>query len=94
MEELKKKLNELKNELDKDERVKKIKELNKKINNDKELLDLLDRYHKGEINLKDKILKNELFREYKEEETELNILILEINKKKKKIKKGKGHCQI
>ena len=92
MKELEEKVEELKKELEKDKRVKKIKELNKKLKKDQELLGLLERYHQGEINLKGEILKNKLFQEYKVEETELNLLILEINQRLKKIQKKKGIC--
>ena len=92
MKELEEKVEEFKKELEKDQRVKKIKELNKKLEKDQDLMTLLKRYHSGEVNLKGEILKNKLFQEYKIEETELNLLILEINQKLKKIKPRKGIC--
>ena len=43
--------------------------------------------------LKEEITSNELYKEYKKAETELNILILQINSKLKKIS-NKGKCGI
>ena len=72
--------------------VKDIKELNKKIDNDKELSSLLKKYNEYPTKeLKEEIMNNKLFREYKIKETDLNILILEINKRLKDISK-KGGC--
>ena len=43
--------------------------------------------------LKKKILANKLFNNYKEKETDLNILILELNRKLKEIS-DKGKCNL
>ena len=87
------KMDNLIESLDSSTLVKDIKELNKKIEEDKNLSKLLEDYSKYPTKeLKEKIMDNELFREYKVKETDLNILILEINKKLKNISK-KGGCQ-
>lgn len=92
METLFEKIEILKKEIEKDKRVVKIKELNKKVAKDKELIELIKSYntYKDE-KTKKQILENKLFRQYKEAETDLNILILEINKKLKTIT-NKGKC--
>ena len=92
METLIEKVNELKDSLSNTKEVLDIKELNKEIKKDKKLLELLNEYHlypKEET--KKQILNNELFRKYKEKETDLNILILKINKELKQITK-KDKC--
>ena len=92
METLIEKVNELKDSLSNTKEVLDIKELNKEIKKDKKLIDLLNEYHlypKEET--KKQILNNELFRKYKEKETDLNILILKINKELKQITK-KDKC--
>lgn len=92
METLIEKVNELKDSLSNTKEVLDIKELNKEIKKDKKLLELLNEYHlyPKEENKK-QILNNELFRKYKEKETDLNILILKINKELKQITK-KDKC--
>ena len=92
METLIEKVNELKDSLSSTKEVLDIKELNEKIKKDKKLLSLLNEYHlypKEET--KKQILDNELFRKYKEKETDLNILILKINSELKQITK-KDKC--
>ena len=92
METLIEKVNELKDSLSSTKEVLDIKELNKEIKKDKKLLSLLNEYHlypKEET--KKQILDNELFRKYKEKETDLNILILKINSELKQITK-KDKC--
>lgn len=92
MEELIEKVEALKEELNENVSVKKIKELNKKLEKDKELLQDIEKYqYTKDINLKNKIMNNDLFKEYKEEETEINFIILEINKRLKQIN-NKGKC--
>ena len=92
MEELIEKVENLKNELDKTEPIVNIKKLNKKIKEDKELRTLLEKYKStNNINVKEKIMSNELFKKYKEEETNINFIILEINKRLKEIN-SKGKC--
>ena len=92
METLIEKVNELKESLSNTKEVLDIKELNEEIKKDKKLLSLLNEYHlypKKET--KKQILDNELFRKYKEKETDLNILILKINSELKQITK-KDKC--
>ena len=92
METLIEKVNELKDSLSNTKEVLDIKELNKEIKKDKKLIELLNEYHlypKEET--KKQILNNELFRKYKEKETDLNILILKINSELKQITK-KDKC--
>ncbi len=92
MKELIEKVEALKEELNENASVKKIKELNKKIDSDKELLKDIEKYkYSKDINLKNKIMSNSLFKEYKAEETEINFIILEINKRLKQIN-NKGKC--
>lgn len=94
MEELLKKIEQLKKEISKDKRVIEIKRLNEKLNQEKSIIDLIEKYNiTKDENIKKKILENQLFREYKQAETELNILILEINKELKTIT-NKGKCSL
>ena len=76
----------LKKELDKSVEVKDIKKYNKIISKDRELLDEVVKYN-GTMNndIKNKIIGNKNFLLYKEKETNLNFLILDINSKLKKI---------
>lgn len=94
MEKLIEVVDNLKKSLDRHEKIIKIKELNKKIKNDKELISLIEKYKlvKDE-KIKDKINNNDLFREYKLSENEVNFLILEINAKLKEIT-NKGKCSL
>ena len=92
METLIEKVNELKDALSNTKEVLDIKELNKEIKKDKKLLELLNEYYLyPREDLKKQILDNELFRKYKEKETDLNILILKINSELKQITK-KDKC--
>ena len=72
--------------------VKKIKKLNEEIIQDKELIKLVEEYNRtnSEI-IKKQIMSNELFQKYKVLETDLNVIILEINSKLKQIN-DKGKC--
>lgn len=88
------KIDKLKEILDKEDSVIRIKELNKKVQQDSNLVDLLSKYHHTKDDkLKQEILNSSLFREYKKQEAELNLLILEINSKLKQITK-KDKCQL
>ena len=79
MEELIEKVEILKDELDKNKSIVNIKKLNKKIMEDKELITLLEKYkNTNNINVKEEIMSNELFKKYKEEETNINFIILEV----------------
>lgn len=92
MEDLIDKVENLKEALNDTKQVKEIKDINKLIMNDKELLELIKKYNETQDeDIKTKILDNELFKDYKDKETELNILILEINSKLKEIS-NKGKC--
>lgn len=92
MEELIEKVEILKDELDKNKSIVNIKKLNKKIMEDKELITLLEKYkNTNNINVKEEIMSNKLFKKYKEEETNINFIILEINKRLKEIN-SKGKC--
>lgn len=94
MEKLIEKIENLKNELDKTPDIKKVKDLNEKIRKDKELLKLLEEYKNyPKEETKNKIQNNKLFKEYKESETDINILILQINKKLNEIS-NKGKCDL
>ena len=80
METLIEKVNELKTSLSNTKEVLDIKELNEEIKKDKKLIELLNEYHMyPKEETKKQILDNELFRKYKEKETDLNLLILKIN---------------
>ena len=59
---------------------------------DKELLKDIEEYNRRpKEELKNKIINNSLFREYKHSEAECNFIILEINKRLKEIN-NKGKC--
>ncbi len=92
MEKLIEKVEELKSCLDECDIVKDLNDLGNKIYNDKELLKLLNDYsNRPNDELKRNIMNNPLFQEYKDRETDLNILILQINKELKKIN-SKDKC--
>ncbi len=94
MEELLEKVANLKKELDNTKEVKEIIRLNDKMKNNQELLNKIKQYQETrKESLKEEIYSNELYQEYKKAETNLNILILEINSKLKKIT-NKGKCNI
>ena len=92
MEEIIEKTENLIKVLDQDERILRIKDLNKKIKKDEKLCRKLEDYKiSNKENLKAEIINNSLFREYKKAETDINVLIFEINSKLKEIKE-KGQC--
>ena len=92
MKELIEKVENLKKELDNSKEVKHIKELNYKINDNKEFISLIEKYNETQDeSIKEQIINNEFFREYKLSENEINYIILEINSKLKQISK-KGSC--
>ena len=86
-EELEKKLDNLIDLLDKDERIITINELKNKIGNDSMFLEKinklkeLDKYSNEYIELKKELYINNDFVSFKELENEINYLILEINNK-------------
>ncbi len=92
MNELMEKVDNLIDSIDNTKQVKDIKDINKLIMEDEGLLDLIKRYNETQDeNLKKEIINNKLFKDYKEKETELNVLILDINSKLKDIS-NKGKC--
>jgi len=92
MEKLIEKVENLKEALDEDNRVLAIKKLNNQIKNNPDLQNKINEYkiHPSE-ELKKEIYDIVLYKNYKKAETEINILIMEINKKLKEISK-KGQC--
>ena len=92
MDKLMNEMDNLISEIDNCKIINTIKEIEDKVYNDKELMSLLDKY---KINpndkLKTEIISNSLFQEYKIKETDLNIFIMEINKRLKTINE-KGLC--
>ena len=94
MKKLIEKVENLKQSLEQEQEVLEIKRLNKKIQDNKELSDLIRRYHLEQTeDLKQEIIKDPLFREYKEQETNLNLLIFKINNELKKIN-AKDKCSL
>lgn len=94
MEELLDKIEKLKEELDKEEKIILIKKQLEIIMKNKELINKINNYKKNNNEeLKHEIYKNKDFIKYKELENEINLLIFEINSKLKKISK-KGNCKI
>ena len=92
MEKLYEKLDNLKEVLNETETIIKLKEITEKVMQDKELLKQIEDYnYTKDERIKDKILNNQTFREYKHQEAELNLLILEINSKLKEMTK-KDKC--
>lgn len=90
MNELIEKVENLKQSISELDKIKEIKELNKEIIKDKELLKKIEEYNRTQDEkLKKEIINNELFKKYKVLETDINVLILEINSKLKQINKDK-----
>lgn len=94
MEELIRQVANLKESLNNTTEVKTIIELNKTLATSKELQEKITNY-KERINdsLKAEICQDEFYQKYKAAETDLNILILKINKELKKIN-SKGKCNL
>ena len=91
MNELMELVENFKKSLDNTKEVQEIKEYNKKISKDKDLLSKIKKYNDTkDESLKKEILSNKLFNEYKEKEIDFNILILKINKELKRISTKKG----
>ena len=90
-EEIEVKLDNLINSLDKDSRIININELKDKLTNNKELINKisklkeLDVYSDEYKKLKKELFDNEDFVSFKELETEINYLILEINSRLKEL---------
>lgn len=92
MNELIDKVDNLKKALDEAKEIIKLKEINELIMKDKELLKDIEEYNlKHDEQIKNRIINNKLFREYKHSEAECNYIILEINKRLKEIN-NKGKC--
>lgn len=80
-------------ELDSSSLVLNLKEVLNKVKKDKELVKLLEEYNTyPKEDIKNEIIKNKTFQEFKIKETELNLFIMEINQKLKTISK-KGKCK-
>lgn len=93
MEELLEKIDNLKTSLNNEEVIIRINKLNKEVEKDKNLLNLINEYKlNNKESIKKEIYNNELFKKYKESETDLNLLIMSINTKLKEINKGRK-CQ-
>ena len=94
MEELYIRIDNLLKALNNSKEVEEIKKYNELINNDKDLLFNIKKYKEtNDIRLKEKILSNKLFKEYKDKEIDLNVLIMQINNKLKEIS-DKGKCSL
>ena len=94
MEKLLEKIENLKQELNKKEEIQEIKKLNLQLKEHEQLLNKIKLYNQTrKEQLKDEIYTDEIYQQYKAAETNLNILILEINAKLKKIN-SKGKCNI
>ena len=94
MEKIIEKVERLKNALDEEQVVIDLKKLNSEIKTDEELNKLLTEYHNSPSEtLRNNLIQNSKIRKYKEKETELNILILEINSNLKQITK-KDKCSL
>lgn len=94
MNELIEKVDNLKQSISKLDKIKEIKELNKEIIKDKELLKQIEEYNRTQDEkIKQEIVNNSLFKKYKVLETDINVLILEINSKLKQIN-DKGKCGV
>ena len=87
-------MEKVKNALDNTTEVKEIKELNKVIMEDKELLEDIKKYNETQDEkIKERICNHKLFRNYKEKETDLNLLILRMNQKLKEIEIEEKECR-
>ena len=94
MNELIEKVDNLKQSISELDKIKEIKELNKEIIKDKELLKQIEEYNRTQDEkIKQEIVNNSLFKKYKALETDINVLILEINSKLKQIN-DKGKCGV
>lgn len=92
MEELYELVENLKSYLDNLDDIKNIKDINKNLSKDKELLNKIELYRNNkDINLKKEILSNKDFKEYKRLESNINLLILEINSKLKELVPRRNH---
>ena len=91
MDELIIKVNNLIDTINNSDIVREVKKYNDKVMSDESLLKLLEEYNNTkDEKIKEKIISNELFREYKLKETDLNIMIMSINQKLKTISKERS----
>ena len=94
MEELLEEIDDLKKALDETSVIKELKEYNKKIQNEKDLLEKINKYQLTmNERIKEEIINNILFREYKKKETNVNLLIMDINQRLKKINPKGRECK-
>ena len=94
MNDLMEKVDNLITSIDSTKQVEEIKKINEEIMKDEDLLEIISKYNvTQDEELKKKIISNKLFNDYKEKETELNVLILELNSKLKEIS-DKGKCSL
>ena len=94
MNDLMEKVDNLITSIDSTKQVEEIKKINEEIMKDEDLLEIISKYNVTQYEeLKKKIISNKLFNDYKEKETELNVLILELNSKLKEIS-DKGKCSL
>ena len=92
MEELYELVENLKSYLDNLDDIKNIKDINKNLSKDKDLLNKIELYRNNkDINLKKEILSNKDFKEYKRLESNIILLILEINSKLKELVPRRNH---
>ncbi len=93
MEELIEKVEKLKESLNQSEPVQEIIQAKEEMMKETELLEMIQKYkEKQDESIKEEIIKNKKYREYKKKETDLNILIMEINQELKKLTKGSKDC--
>lgn len=93
MEELIEKLENLKKSVYDTQEVQEYLQAKRALFSDKLLIDKLEMYHENfDIKLKKEIINSPSFLAYKEKETAVNLLILEINQEFRKIK-GNYHCK-
>ena len=94
MEELFKELEELNLRLDNLDQVKELKKYSKKLQKDLKLLDDIKLYKDtNNERIKENIINNQEYRDYKKCENEINFLILEINKRLKRINPKGRKCK-
>lgn len=93
MEELIEKLENLKKSIYDTKKVREYLQAKEVVFSDKLLIDKLKEYHESfDIKLKEEIMESPSFLAYKEKETAVNLLILEINQEFRKIK-GNYRCK-
>ena len=87
------KMDKLKEAIDKTEVINNYKIAKKEITKEKELLEKVKEYQEErKENRKQEIINHPKWKEYKKKETDVNLLILEINQELKKIS-NKGKCE-